>query len=258
MPDNLTTTTTVSTVPSGTVISTDDAGASGHVQRVKLAYSADGVATHAQVDADGMLVNLGTNNDVTVTGTVTANAGTGPWPVTDNGGSITVDNGGTFATQASGSVAHDAADSGNPVKVGGKAYNFDGTVPGTAVAENDRANFISDVYGRQFVETAHPNYWRLSSDYASAQTNTSLKTAPGAGLKLYITDVIISNGAPAGNNTLLDGSGGTVLLEIYPAINGGVAMPFRTPIALTANTALVITSTTVTTHSVTITGYTAP
>ena len=277
---------------------------------MKLAYSADGSATHAQVDADGMLVNLGTNNDVTVTGTVDlgatdnavldtiasntgtgavvgggteaaamrvtiANDSTGVVSVDDNGGSLTVDgtvsisgtvtvgshavtNAGTFAVQSAGAVAHDAADSGNPVKVGGKAYNFDGTVPGTAVAENDRANFITDVYGRQFVETAHPNYWRLSADYASAQTNTSLKTAPGAGLKLYVTDVIISNGATAGNITLLDGSGGTVLLEIYPAINGGVAMPFRTPIALTANTALVITSTTVTTHSVTITGYTAP
>jgi hypothetical protein len=59
------------TTPS-VAISTDDAGAAGHVQRVKLAYSADGVATHATVDADGVLVNLGANNDVTVTsGTVT-------------------------------------------------------------------------------------------------------------------------------------------------------------------------------------------
>lgn len=41
--------------------------------------------------ADGLLVNLGTNNDVTVTGTVTANAGTGPFPVSDNSGSLTVD-----------------------------------------------------------------------------------------------------------------------------------------------------------------------
>ena len=51
-------------------VSTDDAGAAGQVQRVKLAYSADGVATHVQADADGVLVNLGANNDVTVAGTV--------------------------------------------------------------------------------------------------------------------------------------------------------------------------------------------
>lgn len=53
-------------------VSTDDAGASGQVQRVKLAYSADGSATHVPADADGLLVNLGANNDVTITGTVTA------------------------------------------------------------------------------------------------------------------------------------------------------------------------------------------
>lgn len=54
-------------------VSTDDAGASGHVQRVKLVVSADGSASHATVDADGVLVNLGANNDVTVTsGSVTA------------------------------------------------------------------------------------------------------------------------------------------------------------------------------------------
>ena len=47
-------------------VSTDDAGADGHVQRVKLALSADGSAAHATVTAAGVLVDLGTNNDVTV------------------------------------------------------------------------------------------------------------------------------------------------------------------------------------------------
>ena len=157
-----------------------------------------------------------------------------------------------------GNVAHDAVDSGNPVKAGGKAVNFDGTVPGTAVAENDRVNFIADVYGRQFIETAHPNCWDISADYAVAQTNTSIKASPGAGLRLYITDILISNGATAGNITLLDGAGGTVKWDIYPAINGGCVSNLKTPIKLTVNTALCITSTTVTTHSVTICGFIAP
>ncbi len=39
---------------SGVSVSTDDAGASGQVQRVKLAYSADGVATHIGADANGL------------------------------------------------------------------------------------------------------------------------------------------------------------------------------------------------------------
>lgn len=49
------------------VVSSDE-GAGGHVQRVKLAYSADGSETHVTADADGVLVNLGTNNDVTIPG----------------------------------------------------------------------------------------------------------------------------------------------------------------------------------------------
>jgi hypothetical protein len=56
-----------------------DEGAGGHVQRVKLAYSADGSETHVAADADGLLVNLGTNNDTTVTaltpGTAAGNLG---------------------------------------------------------------------------------------------------------------------------------------------------------------------------------------
>lgn len=158
------------------------------------------------------------------------------------------------ASTTAGDVAHDGADSGNPVKCGGKAYTIDGTVPGAAVAEADRTHFITDLYGRQFVETSSPYFWTASADYSEAQTNASIKATPGASLRLRITDILISNGATAGNITLLDGSGGTVLWEIYPAINGGCVSNLRTPIVLTANTALCITSTTVTTHSVTISG----
>jgi len=164
----------------------------------------------------------------------------------------------TGCVRITGKVAHDGADTGNPIKVGGKAYSFDGTVPGTAVAEADRAHFITDLYGRQYVETAHPRYFNARADYAGAQTNATVQAAPGAGLKLYITDIMISNGATAGNITLLDGSGGTVIWEIYPAIAGGCVANFKTPIVLTANTLLAITSTTVTTHSVAVQGYIAP
>lgn len=131
------------TAGSGTTILTDDTGAGGHAQVVKLAISTDGSGTLIPADGtNGMLVNLGANNDVTVTGTVTANLAAGtnnigdvdvlsvPAPlsttgggteataqrvtiandstgvlsVDDNGGALTVDNGGTFAVQESGSA----------------------------------------------------------------------------------------------------------------------------------------------------------
>lgn len=140
----------------------------------------------------------------------------------------------------------------------GVAVQTDGTDPTAVSAEGDAAAFRADMNRIMLVNQTHPRHWSVSADYSSAQTNTSVKAAPGANLKLYITDISISNGATAGNITLLDGSGGTVLYEIYPAINGGAVDNRRTPIVLTANTALCITSTTVTTHSVNISGYIAP
>lgn len=54
------------------VVATDDAGAAGQVQIVKLAISTDGSATAIPADASGILVNLGSNNDVTVSGVSTS------------------------------------------------------------------------------------------------------------------------------------------------------------------------------------------
>lgn len=165
------------------------------------------------------------------------------------------DNGASDGASVSGDVAHDTGDAGEPVKIGMKAYELDGTAPQTAVAEADRVNAIGDLVGRQYVATEHPRFFHVSVDYASAQTNATIKAATGASTAIYITDIMISNGATAGNITLLDGSGGTVLFELYPAINGGVSLNLKNPIKLTDNTLLAITSTTVTTHSVFVAGF---
>lgn len=204
------------------------------------------------------------SGSVTVSGSVTADLGVNN-DVTVTSGAITETNSGSIKTAVElidnyyPDVAHDAADSGNPLKVGHKAVLFNASAPpNAAAAEDDRVNSIADEYGRQYVEITHPNYWDVSADYAGAQTNTTIKAAPGAGLSLYITDLTISNGATAGNITLLDGSGGTVKYELYAPINGGCIVSLRSPIKLTANTLLAITSTTVTTHSVTVSGFIAP
>lgn len=67
------------TAGSGTGIATDQVtGTLEHVQLVKLAIATDGSRTLIPADGtDGILVNLGTNNDVTVTsGSITATQGT--------------------------------------------------------------------------------------------------------------------------------------------------------------------------------------
>ncbi|MEY3400434.1 MAG: hypothetical protein RLZZ86_31 [Cyanobacteriota bacterium] len=244
---------------------------------------------------DGILVNLGTNNDVTVTGTVTANAGTGNFTVTqataanlnatvtgtvaatqsgtwninnvsgtvslptgaatsanqateitslqllddvvatdgsaaltklyqvggtdgtnaqilstnatghlniaDGGNSITVD--GTVSVtdglNIEGDVAHDSADSGNPVKIGFQAEN---AFP-TAVATGDRANGISDVFGRQLVAhiDAGMQVWK-GANYTTTQTGTDIWT-PSSTKKICITYLAISSYATTGARVIL-------------------------------------------------------
>lgn len=173
---------------------------------------------------------------------------------------ITTDVSGKLWSRCTGAGSHDSTTLETyPVICGFEAVNTDGTAPPNQVsAEGDTVRAIATRAGIQIVSNVHPNFWSVSADYSEAQTNASVKASPGAGLRLYITDIFLSNGATAGNVTLLQGSGGTVMWECYPAINGGANLNLRTPIVLTADTALCITSTTVTTHSITVSGYIAP
>jgi hypothetical protein len=106
------------TAGSGTTIATDDC-TTGHVQVVKLAYGADGNRTQVPADADGLLVNLGANNDVTVTSISAGDNNIGNVDI------VTMPNvtlaAGTNTNEIVGDVAHDVAAAGNPVLVGGYA-----------------------------------------------------------------------------------------------------------------------------------------
>ena len=146
-----------------------------------------------------------------------------------------------------GDVAHDAADSGNPVKIGGKAASADPT----AVANADRVNALFDLIGRLVSAPYCIPENTVSGAITTAMTgttSTSLVAAPGAGLRNYITTLIISNAhASVGTDVVIqDGSGGTTLLTIpAAAVYGGAVInlpvPLRQP---TANTALFCANTT--------------
>jgi hypothetical protein len=154
-----------------------------------------------------------------------------------------VTNAGTFAVQAAsaGDVAHDGADSGNPVKVGGKATNVE---PTAVSATGDRTNFITDMVGKQItLPYANPENF-VSGAITSAMTgttSTSLVAAPASGLRNYITTIIVSNAhATVGTDIIIqDGSGGTTLLTIpAAAVYGGAVItlpvPLRQPTTATA------------------------
>jgi hypothetical protein len=75
----------------------------------------------------------------------------------------------------------------------------------------------------------------------TAGANTSGIAAQGAGIRFYLTDILISNtGAANGRMIVTDGSGGTTKVNLpYPASLGTVKA-FTVPIPFTANTAVFV------------------
>lgn len=96
----------------------------------------------------------------------------------------------TSAVITGGAVAHDAADSGNPIKIGLKAIAH-GTNP-TAVAAADRTDVYANRAGIQFMIGGHPNIITKNfnvSDADGAQTNADILGAIGAGAKVVVTAI---------------------------------------------------------------------
>lgn len=97
----------------------------------------------------------------------------------------------TASYQVIGDIAHDYPDSGYPVKIGMKATN---ALP-TAVSNADRANAISDLYGRQLTAHIDPamQIWKSYNDTSSrAAGSAQILWTPAAGKKIVITSIDIS------------------------------------------------------------------
>lgn len=117
--------------------------------------------------------------------------------VTDNSGSLTVDDGGSSltvdgtitASNTAGDIAHDGVDSGNPIKIGGRAIAH-GTNP-TAVAAADRTDWLFNRAGVPWVIGGHPNVVTVEAEYTAAQTNTAIVTV-SSGSKIVITAIQVT------------------------------------------------------------------
>ena len=91
----------------------------------------------------------------------------------------------------------------------------------TAVATNDRANHISDVYGRQLVGHIDPGMqvWK-SGNYTTTQTSTIIWD-PAAGKKIAITHLQVdSYGTTAGRIIIYFGTGAYVEGTNQPVFKG--------------------------------------
>jgi hypothetical protein len=137
-----------------------------------------------------------------------------------------------ISTVAAGDLAHDAADSGNPQKIGGVARSSE---PAAVSASGDRVNAIFDLVGKQIVlPYANPeNFFSASPANVTTTTSTLLIASPGAGLRYYITQITVSNKhLTAGTDVLIqDGNGGATLYAIPAAsLWGGAVLTFPTPL----------------------------
>lgn len=146
---------------------------------------------------DGLLVNLGTNNDV------------------------------------QGDVAHDSADSGNPIKIGAKAETSLSGV--TLVADGDRVDLAAGVDG-VLITRPHANLEDLVDGNASdtAGTSTQVIAAAGAGIKQYLLSATITN--TSATDTYCEIKSGTTVKWTVPVpANGGVTLQW--PAGLKPNAA---------------------
>jgi len=144
-----------------------------------------------------------------------------------------VTNAGTFAVQAAGDVAHDSADSGSPVKVGGQAR----TTNPTAVADADRSNFITDKLGKQIVVSAIRDLKGITQTQISNSTSETTIVGQVASTFMDIYGLVLANtGSTATTVTIKDSTGGTTRAKVYvPAgdtrgfmLDPGAAIPQAT------------------------------
>ena len=199
------------TAGSGTSVDTRTEATNGNHRQVVVLGDPSTNAGVAAVDATaGLKVDLGADNDVTLTsGTVTTLTGSG--------------------------VAHDAADSGNPHKIGAKAESALSGL--TLVADGDRTDLYAGLDG-VLITRPHCNLEDIVSGNASNTdgTSTSLIAAQGAGIKTYLTLLILSN-TSSSNIYVEIKDNTTVKLTVPLPANGGAVVPLTVPLGGTANTA---------------------
>lgn len=117
-------------------------------------------------------------------------------------------------------VAHDAADSGKPIKMGSKAR---GTLSGaTPVSENDRSDSYSTLDGKIMVQPDAPHADLVDGEAVATSTTSNVQAiaAQGAGQRTYVKGIIVTNlSSTATAVEIKDGT--TRKMTIAAPANGG-------------------------------------
>jgi hypothetical protein len=222
----------IDTFGGGTQYTEDAASAADPVGTQLIARRRDTLAAETTTDGDVTALNSTSKGELYVKQTDAV-------PVTDNAGSLTID-GTVTASNTTGSIAHDSADSGNPVKVGGRAVAALSTA--TMVAAADRADMVTDLDGA-LITRGHCPLGDILSERVSdtAGTSAALSTfGATANTRNYITTITIYNDSTTNAYVdIRDGTAGAVLITLPCPAKGGCITNFETPLRQpTANTAL--------------------
>lgn len=127
--------------------------------------------------------------------------------------------------------------------------------------DGDYESLHTDASGGLYVNPVPGAMWSACEDETDAATDDEIVPAPGAGLSLYITDIIVTNDATSAitikfiEDTASAKTNKTGTQKV-PA-SGGFVANLRTPIKLTANKNFGYTSTGTSNYSVFVAGYTA-
>lgn len=118
----------------------------------------------------------------------------------------------TVTTLTGGGIAHDAADSGNPVKVGAQAR----TTNPTAVADADRSNLITDDLGKLVVVGSIRDLKANQiTTITSSTSETTVVTAVASTFMDVYGCIVVNSSATAANVSFKDSTAGTTRFNIY-------------------------------------------
>lgn len=219
--------------PSGITLTVDGSAVTQPISHAALTELAAAIDTEVQCDIVGALP-AGTN----AIGKLAANSGVTIGAVEIASGQVlgtvtTVGTVTTCSTLTGSGVAHDAADSGNPHKIGAKATS---SLSGlTLVASADRTDLFAGLDGVQ-INRPHCNLEDIVDGNQSNTdgSSTQVIAAAGAGIKQYLTSVILTN--TSSSNIYVEMKSGTTVKATIPLPANGGAI-FNPPVPLRPNAA---------------------
>jgi hypothetical protein len=205
---------------SGTVTVTHPAlggGTEAGAQRVTIANDSTGVLS---IDDGGGDISVDWAGTAPPIGAGTEAAALRVTLATDSTGQVTID-GTVTASNTAGDVAHDTADSGNPVKIGAVARVADPT----AVAGNDRVNVYADDVGKLVNYPFAPRDLTLHNRIALTTTTETTLIALDASNFHDLVGLYCSNeSATECRIDFRDSTAGTIRFSIDLAADGGGAV----------------------------------